>query len=73
MEEMVNFCRTELIVCNSVLEQKITYFQDVSIQCRSQWPRGLGIKCLRLLEHWDRRFESHSMHGCPFAFILCLC
>jgi hypothetical protein len=32
-----------------------------------------GMKCLRSLEHWDRGFESHSRHGCLFAFILCLC
>jgi hypothetical protein len=34
---------------------------------RSQWPRGL-----RPLERWDRGFESHSMHGCLYAFILCV-
>jgi hypothetical protein len=27
----------------------------------------------RLLEHWDRGFESPSRHGCLCAFILCLC
>jgi hypothetical protein len=36
---------------------------------------GLMIeqKRLRPLEGWDRGFESHSMHGCLSAFILCLC
>jgi hypothetical protein len=24
-------------------------------------------------KRWDRRFESHSRHGCLCAFILCLC
>jgi hypothetical protein len=23
-----------------------------------------GMKCVRLLEHWDREFESNSRHGC---------
>jgi hypothetical protein len=32
-----------------------------------------GMKCLRPLEHWDWGFESHSMHGCLFVFILFLC
>jgi len=27
-----------------------------------------GTYCLRPLEHWDRRFESHSRHGCVSAF-----
>jgi hypothetical protein len=27
-----------------------------------------GMKCLRPLEHWDRGFESHSRHDCPFWF-----
>jgi hypothetical protein len=31
---------------------------------RSVW----GMNCLRSLEHYDRRFESHSRHGC-----LCVC
>jgi hypothetical protein len=39
--------------------------------CRSQWSRSLMR--LHSLEHWDRGFESHSRHGCLFAFILCLC
>jgi hypothetical protein len=29
--------------------------------------------CNRSLEHWNRKFESHSNHGCMSAFILCLC
>jgi hypothetical protein len=31
--------------------------------------------CPRLLERWDRGFESNSMHGCLYSvsFILCLC
>jgi hypothetical protein len=32
-----------------------------------------GMKYLRLLEHWDHVFESHSRHGYLSAFILCLC
>jgi hypothetical protein len=31
------------------------------------------MKCLRLLKHRGHEFESHSRHGCLFAFILCLC
>jgi hypothetical protein len=30
-----------------------------------------GMNCLRFLERWDRGFESHSKHGCLYAFILC--
>jgi hypothetical protein len=33
---------------------------------------GLRNNHLRPLEHWDRGFESHSRHGCLYAFILCL-
>jgi hypothetical protein len=29
-----------------------------------------GTNCLRSLEVWDRGFESHSRHGCLYAFIL---
>jgi hypothetical protein len=29
-----------------------------------------GTNSLRPLKHWDRDFESHSSHGCLFAFIL---
>jgi hypothetical protein len=29
------------------------------------------MNCLRSLERWDRRFESHSRHGCLCSFILC--
>jgi hypothetical protein len=25
------------------------------------------------LERWDHVFETHSKHGCLYAFILCLC
>jgi hypothetical protein len=32
-----------------------------------------GMNRLRLLEHCDRGFESHSRHECLCAFILCLC
>jgi hypothetical protein len=32
----------------------------------------LSMNRLRPLEHWDRWFESHSRHGCLFAFIMCL-
>jgi hypothetical protein len=32
--------------------------------------RTLGY---RLLEHWDREFESESRYACLCAFILCLC
>jgi hypothetical protein len=35
---------------------------------RSEWTRGL-----RLLQRWDRGFESHSRYGCLCAFILCMC
>jgi hypothetical protein len=31
-----------------------------------------GMNCLRPLKHWDRGIESHSRHGCLFAFILCV-
>jgi hypothetical protein len=31
------------------------------------------MNCNRSLEHWDRGFKYHSMHGCLSAFILCLC
>jgi hypothetical protein len=31
------------------------------------------MKCLSLLKHWDRRFESNSEHGCLSAFLLCSC
>jgi hypothetical protein len=40
---------------------------------RSQWPRHLRYELFHPLEHCDRMFESHSRHGCLFAFILCLC
>jgi hypothetical protein len=32
-----------------------------------------GMNFLRPLKHWDRGFESHLRHGCPFAFIPYLC
>jgi hypothetical protein len=32
------------------------------------------MNCLRSLEHWDRGFESHSMHGCLyFLRLFCVC
>jgi hypothetical protein len=31
------------------------------------------LNCLHQLEHRHRGFESHSRHGCLYAFILCLC
>jgi hypothetical protein len=34
---------------------------------------GGRMKCLRPLGHWERGFESHSMHKCLFVFILCMC
>jgi hypothetical protein len=30
-----------------------------------------GMKCLRTLKHWNRRFESHSRHGCLSESVLC--
>jgi hypothetical protein len=30
------------------------------------------IKCLRLLKHWGRRFESPSRHGCLHSFCVCV-
>jgi hypothetical protein len=30
--------------------------------------RSKAMNCFRSLKHWDRRFKSHSRHGC-----LCLC
>jgi hypothetical protein len=32
-----------------------------------------NVNHLRSLERWDCGFESHSRHGCRYAFILCLC
>jgi hypothetical protein len=26
------------------------------------------VNCLLSLEHWDRGFESHLMHGCLYLF-----
>jgi hypothetical protein len=36
-----------------------------------------GVNCLRLLERWDRGFESYSRHGCLycvrlFSVVLCV-
>jgi hypothetical protein len=31
------------------------------------------MNCFRSLESWDRGFESHSMYGYLYAFILRLC
>jgi hypothetical protein len=32
------------------------------------------MNCLRLLEHWDRGFESHSRHGCMHCVrLFCVC
>jgi hypothetical protein len=31
-----------------------------------------GMNCLRLFEHWDRGFVSHSRNECLCAFIPCL-
>jgi hypothetical protein len=31
-------------------------------------PAVKGTKCLRLLKHWDRGFESHSRYGCLHLF-----
>jgi hypothetical protein len=35
----------------------------------------LGMNRLRLLEHWDRGFESHPRHGyvCIYAVCIVLC
>jgi hypothetical protein len=43
------------------------------ISAISQWPRNLGMNCLRSLERWDRGFESHSRYGFLCAFNLFLC
>jgi hypothetical protein len=43
---------------------------------RSQWPRGLSMKCLRLLEHWDRMFESQLeawMSLCVYSVFVLSC
>jgi hypothetical protein len=31
------------------------------------------MNCLRLLERWDRGFESSSRHGCLCIPLLCVC
>jgi hypothetical protein len=30
------------------------------------------VSCLRLLECWDRGFESHSRHGCLCVYSVCV-
>jgi hypothetical protein len=30
------------------------------------------MSCLRLLEHWELGFESHSRHGCLRSFCVCV-
>jgi hypothetical protein len=32
-----------------------------------------GMDCLRSLESWDRRFESHSSRGCLCLRLFCVC
>jgi hypothetical protein len=32
-----------------------------------------GMNCFRSLESWDRRFESHSRHGCLCVHLFCVC
>jgi hypothetical protein len=46
---------------------------QVGAYSRSQWRRGLKHEMSSLLEHCDCVLESHSMHECLSAFILCLC
>jgi hypothetical protein len=41
---------------------------EFHMQLWSQWPHGLIHIGLRLLEHWDRGFESRSRHECMSAF-----
>jgi hypothetical protein len=49
---------TKSLISNS-LHVSVDNFKAVgAFPRRSQWPRGQGMKCLRLLEHWDRGFES---------------
>jgi hypothetical protein len=39
--------------------------QPAGLNGRAVW----GKYCLRPLEHWDRRFESCSGHGCVSVFL----
>jgi hypothetical protein len=57
------------------LEAAVTADKTIGIMriCRSQWPRGLRHE-LSSLEHWDRRFESHSGHGSLVCMrLVCVC
>jgi hypothetical protein len=42
-----------------------TYHSDLTVQ-------GAYYEYLRLLEHWDRGFESHSGQECISMFFFCL-
>jgi hypothetical protein len=35
--------------------------------------RSKALNCLRLLERWDRGFESLSRHGCLYIRLFCVC
>jgi hypothetical protein len=50
---------SSLSLCYMSRASNPTWFDKPNITTHpSQWPRGLGMHCLRPLKHWDRVFES---------------
>jgi hypothetical protein len=57
----------------TVTERKLLKFDGLLLEGARSGADHSGMNRLRTLEHWDRGFESHLIHGCLCAFILCLC
>jgi hypothetical protein len=53
-----------------VLSFLCVYFQTNLLTADHSGRAVYGMKCLRPLEHWDRKFESHSRCRCLSTFIL---